>query len=103
MNKILGSDQHRLGTKFFNGGQLMINLALVNLDDLKILLSEHSIPNEVWSSKQAANFLTVSVPTLHKEAEAGNVPGVRIGKDWKFSSIALYQYVSKKKETKEII
>ncbi len=73
----------------------MTNLALVNLNDLKILLSEHSIPNEVWNSKQAADFLTVSVPTLHKEAESGNVPGVRIGKDWKFSSIALYQYVAK--------
>lgn len=73
----------------------MTNLALVSLNDLKILLSEHSIPNEVWNSKQAAEFLTVSVPTLHKEAEIGNVPGVRIGKDWKFSSIALYQYVAK--------
>jgi len=78
----------------------MINLALVNLDDLKILLSENSIPNEVWNSKQAADYLTVSVPTLHKEAELGKVPGVRIGKDWKFSSIALYQYVSKKEESK---
>ncbi|MGG5338507.1 hypothetical protein IGJ48_001201 [Enterococcus pernyi] len=78
----------------------MINLALVNLDDLKILLSENSIPNEVWNSKQAADYLTVSVPTLHKEAELGKVPGVRIGKDWQFSSIALYQYVSKKEESK---
>lgn len=77
----------------------MTNLALISLNDLKILLSEHSIPNEVWNSKQAAEFLTVSVPTLHKEAEIGNVPGVRIGKDWKFSSIALYQYVSKKEES----
>lgn len=78
----------------------MTNLALVNLEDLNILLSEHSIPNEVWNSKQAADYLTVSVPTLHKEAELGKVPGVRIGKDWKFSSIALYQYVSKKEESK---
>ena len=78
----------------------MTNLALVNLEDLKILLSEHSIPNEIWNSKKAADFLTVSVPTLHKEAELGKVPGVRIGKDWKFSSIALYQYVSKKEESK---
>lgn len=59
----------------------MINLALVNLDDLKFLLSEQSIPNKVWSSKQAADFLTVSVPTLLKEAEAGYVSGVRIGND----------------------
>lgn len=51
----------------------MKNLALVNLDDLKVLLSEHSIKNEVWNSKQAAEFLTVSVPTWHKEAESGNV------------------------------
>ncbi|MHC5249816.1 helix-turn-helix domain-containing protein [Enterococcus sp. LJL90] len=74
----------------------MTNLALVNLDDLKILVAENDIPNEVWNSKQASEYLTISVPTLIKEAEQGKVPGVRIGKDWKFSSLALYEYVANK-------
>ena len=69
----------------------MTNLALVKLDDLRILLAENSIPNETWNSKQAADYLTTSVPTLLKEVEKGNVPAVRIGKDWKFSSIAMHK------------
>lgn len=69
----------------------MTNLALLNLDDLRILLAENSIPNETWNSKKAADYLTTTIPTLLKEVEKGNVPAVRIGKDWKFSSIALYQ------------
>ncbi|MDT2661064.1 excisionase [Enterococcus hulanensis] len=69
----------------------MMNLALVKLDDLKTLLAENSIPNETWNSKQAAEYLTTSVSTLLKEVEKGNVPAIRIGKDWKFSSIAMYE------------
>lgn len=69
----------------------MISLALVNLDDLRVLLAENEIKNEVWNSKKAADYLTTSVQTLLKEVEKGNVPAVRIGKDWKFSSIAMYE------------
>ena len=71
----------------------MQSLALVSLDDLKIILSEKAIKNEVWGSQKAAEYLEVSVTTLHKEATKGVVPGVRIGKDWKFSSIALFELV----------
>lgn len=73
----------------------MSNLVIVNLDELKAVMSEQAIPNEIWNSKKAASFLTISIPTLIKEAENGNIPGVKIGKDWKFSSIALYKYVAK--------
>lgn len=73
----------------------MTNLALVNLDDLKILLAENEIKNETWTSKQAADYLKTTVPTLLKEVEKGNVPAVRIGKDWKFSSIAMYRLMQK--------
>ncbi|MGM0112052.1 excisionase [Enterococcus sp. DIV0187] len=74
----------------------MINLTLVNLDDLRILLAENEIKNEVWNSKKAADYLTTTVPTLLKEVEKGNVPAVRIGKDWKFSSIAMYELLKRK-------
>lgn len=72
----------------------MTNLTLVNLDDLKVLLAENEIKNEVWESKKAADYLDISVPTLHKLAEDGEVPGKKLGKNWKFSSIALYQYIN---------
>lgn len=71
----------------------MINLALVKIEDLRILMSENAIENEVWNSKKAADYLTTTVPTLLKAVDEGVVPAVRIGKDWKFSSIAMYELV----------
>lgn len=71
----------------------MTNLALVNLDDLKILIAENAIPNEVWNSKKTADYLNTTVNTLLKAVEEGIVPGVLIGNAWKFSSIAMYELV----------
>lgn len=71
-------------------------LALVNLEDLRVILSEKAIENEIWGSQEAAEYLGSSASTVNKEAEAGVIPGVKIGKNWKFSSIALYEYVARK-------
>lgn len=75
----------------------MQTLALVNLDDLRIILSENAIPNETWNSKQAAEYLGITLPTLFKEAKAGKIPGVKIASEWKFNSIALFELVARKK------
>lgn len=69
----------------------MTNLALVELDDLRILLAENAIPNETWNSKKTAEYFKTTINTLLKEVEKGTVPAVRMGKDWKFSSIAMYE------------
>ena len=74
----------------------MTNLALVNLDDLKVLVSEQAIPNEAWGTKQAADYLEISIETCKKEAANGNIPAVKVGKDWKFSSIALFELIAKR-------
>lgn len=76
-------------------------LALINLDDLRVILSEEIIKNEVWGSQEAADYLGSSASTINKEAEAGVIPGVKVGKNWKFSSIALYEYVARKQVRKE--
>lgn len=70
-------------------------LTLIDMDDLRVILSEEIIKNEVWETEQAAEYLKTSAPTLLKEAKAGRVPGVQVGLKWKFSSIALYHYVSR--------
>ncbi|MGM0239901.1 helix-turn-helix domain-containing protein [Enterococcus sp. AZ103] len=74
----------------------MQQLALVSLDDLKVLISEKAIPNEVWDSQQAAQYLKITLPTLFKETKSGNIPGVQVGNKWKYSSIALYCLVAKR-------
>ncbi|WHA08823.1 helix-turn-helix domain-containing protein [Enterococcus montenegrensis] len=74
----------------------MQTLALLDLNDLKILMAENTIKNEVWDSAKAADYLDISKPTLFAQAKIGKIPGIQIGNDWKFSSIALYEYVAKK-------
>ncbi|MFY1069219.1 excisionase family DNA-binding protein [Enterococcus sp. AD013-P3] len=76
-------------------------LTLVSLEDLRVLLSEKTIRNEIWGSQEAADYLGSSASTINKEAEAGVIPGVKVGKNWKFSSIALYEYVARKQVRKE--
>nr|DAJ11147.1 MAG TPA: helix-turn-helix domain protein [Caudoviricetes sp.] len=78
----------------------MTNLALVSLDDLRVLLAESSIKNETWNVDQAAEYFEVSPQTIRKEAEMGILPARKVGREWKFSSIALYQYVSKNEEAR---
>lgn len=70
-------------------------LVLVDLKDLEVLLAKSKIKNETWESQQAADYLETSIPTLHARAKSGEVPGVKIGDKWKFSSIALFCLVAK--------
>lgn len=76
----------------------MTNLALVNLDDLKIVLAENELKNEIWEPDEAAMFLKISTSHLKAQARKGEVPGQKIGDVWRFSSIALYEYVANKKK-----
>ena len=72
----------------------MHNLAIISVDDLKVFVSEQAIKNEVWDTKKAAKYLDVSVETVKKQARNKEIPAVKIGSDWKFSSIALYRFVA---------
>jgi len=71
----------------------MEQLTLVKIDDLKALLAELKIKNEVWDTKQAAEYLKTTTRMLTKDAESGKIPAAKVGREWRFSSIALYQYL----------
>lgn len=74
------------------------SLALIDMEDLRAILSEKVIKNEVWGTKEASKYLNVSIPQLTKQTLAGEIPGVKIGADWKFSSIALFEFVSNQRK-----
>ena len=74
----------------------MQQIVQASLEDLQILLAENEIKNEVWEMPQAAAFLKVHPDTVRKYAKEGSIPGVKIGTDWRFSSIALYEYAARK-------
>jgi excisionase family DNA binding protein len=50
---------------------------------------------EILNSREAADFLDVSVETVVREARAGRLPGRRIGKEWRFSRRVLIEWLAR--------
>jgi excisionase family DNA binding protein len=57
------------------------------------------VDDEVLTADEAAVLLKVSVQTVLKESREGRLPGIKIGREWRYSRIALMrhlgQYVGK--------
>jgi excisionase family DNA binding protein len=51
-------------------------------------------PPEVMNADQAGEFLQVDPELVVEMAEAGNLPGRKLGSDWRFSRAALVQWLS---------
>ena len=51
-------------------------------------------PPEVMNSEQAGQFLQLSEATVTELAEAGKLPGRKLGKAWRFSRAALVAWLS---------
>jgi excisionase family DNA binding protein len=55
--------------------------------------SAYDLP-EVMNAEQAAEFLQVSPQTVLEMAEAGTLPGKKLGSHWRFSREALVAWLS---------
>ncbi|EPH99653.1 DNA binding domain, excisionase family [Enterococcus faecalis 13-SD-W-01] len=80
----------------------MTNLALVDLDDLREILREASSISstaeaDVWFTKEAAAFLRTSPTEVDEMASRGELPGRRIKGRWRFSSVALNEWLEYRK------
>jgi excisionase family DNA binding protein len=51
-------------------------------------------PPEIMNAEQAAQFLQVDEATVLEMAEAGKLPGRKLGKDWRFSRAALVAWLA---------
>jgi len=51
-------------------------------------------PPEVMDPQQAAQFLQVDAATVVEMAEAGRVPGRKLGREWRFSRAALVAWLA---------
>lgn len=60
-------------------------------EELSRLTPAQAEADEVLNTKGAARLLGVDEQTVRTEAEAGRLPGLLIGRGWKFSSRALMQ------------
>ena len=51
------------------------------------------LEDEVLTAEEAAVLLRVSVQTVLKESRLGLIPGVKIGREWRYSRRALIRHL----------
>ena len=56
-------------------------------------MSEIQVPKDVLTIEEAAELLGVSVKTFNKVLHTENIPGRKIGREWKFSRRALIDWI----------
>src|SRR5690349_25179650 len=49
--------------------------------------------DEVLTADEAATLLKVATPTVLKESREGRLPGVKIGREWRYSRTALLAHL----------
>lgn len=55
---------------------------------------------QLLDSTDAANFLKVNPKTLQSLARAGQLPGIKVGKQWRFQQSALNRWIRSKAKRK---
>jgi excisionase family DNA binding protein len=51
--------------------------------------------DEVLTAEEAAQLLKVTVQTVLKESRAGRLPGVKVGREWRYSRNALIRHLGR--------
>lgn len=73
-------------------------LAVTPADERSPMVGSYSFqpydPPEIMSAEQAAQFLQVEVETVVELAEAGTLPGRKLGAQWRFSREALVAWLA---------
>jgi len=59
-----------------------------------------SSPNEIMSLSELAEYLKVSKSTLYKLVQQGDLPGQKIGKQWRFHKKAVDEWLKKNPQAK---
>lgn len=54
--------------------------------------------SDVLTSEEAADYLRVSVRTLHRLARAKDVPGTKVGRAWRFRAADLDAYLARERQ-----
>ena len=51
------------------------------------------VDDEVLTADEAAELLKVSVQTVLKESREGRLPGIKVGREWRYSRLALMRHL----------
>ena len=61
-------------------------------------MSEQGREPEVLTAEEAAELLRVSLTTVLKESRLGLIPGVKVGREWRYSRAALLRHLARYSE-----
>lgn len=50
-------------------------------------------PDEIYSTKEAAGLLGINPRSVQRRLEAGQLAGVRFGRTWRITALALWRYM----------
>lgn len=51
--------------------------------------------DEVLTADEAAALLKVSLQTVLKESRDGRLPGIKVGREWRYSRVALMRHLGR--------
>ncbi len=95
---------HQLVERYLEPMQSAPRKVTVDLGDPSPTVGSYSFrpydPPEVLSSAQAAQLLQVDEPLVIELAEAGKLPGRKLGKLWRFSRQALVAWLAQPEKRK---
>lgn len=56
--------------------------------------------DKLWTVKETADFLQLKVSTVYAMAQDGRLPGLKIGRTWRFNKETLVQWVEEHQEAR---
>jgi len=75
--------------------QIQFNVTLTRTDASKIKIDVNSQPNgtgkTILTSDEVCNMLKITRRVLHKHAKMGIVPGLKLGREWRFEADSIFK------------
>jgi len=75
--------------------QIQFNLTLTRVDASKIKIDVNSSPNgtgkTILTSDEVCNMLKIKKGVLHKCVRMGIVPGLKVGREWRFEADSIFK------------
>lgn len=59
-------------------------------------LKEEDLEKEVMTAAELADYLSFSKNWVYRKAEAGEIPGVKLGNRWRFKKTVIDKWLEKK-------
>jgi excisionase family DNA binding protein len=66
------------------------------LDNISRVKEEEGLEKEVMTAAELAEYLSFSKNWVYRKAEAGEIPGVKLGNRWRFKKTVIDKWLEKR-------